>query len=115
MATRYGCTVYTDVHPRLAHAQRRRRRQQGNPLIKQLISSWTYCPLDLLSLIVAPEGEGPLRRSRGHGRLMRRLEAEMRDLRELRELREELRTPRLGGPEVRLAIPTFSGNLFSFS
>lgn len=54
---------------------------------------------------------------------MRRLEAEMRDLRELRELREELRTPRLGGPEisglggleVRLAIPTFSGNLFSFS
>ncbi|KAI0909476.1 hypothetical protein F4823DRAFT_421633 [Ustulina deusta] len=78
------------------------------------MSSWTYCPLDLLSLIVAPEGEGPLRRSRGHGRLMRRLEAEMR---------EELRTPRLGGPEisglggpeVRLAIPTFSGSLFSFS
>ncbi|KAM3537250.1 hypothetical protein ARSEF1564_009828 [Beauveria bassiana] len=42
----------------------------------------------------------------------KRLEAEMRDL---RELREELRSPRLGGPEVRLAIPTFSGSLFSFS
>ncbi|KAF3063385.1 hypothetical protein CFAM422_010200 [Trichoderma lentiforme] len=31
------------------------------------------------------------------------------------KLREELRPPRLGGPEVWLAIPTFSSILFSFS
>lgn len=93
--------------------------------MKRLMSSWTYCPLDLLSLIFAPEGEGPLRRSRGHGRLMRRLEAEMREMRELREEMRERSCGRrvlggpeisgLGGPEIRLAIPTFSGSLFSFS
>ncbi|KAI1423377.1 hypothetical protein F5Y12DRAFT_716328 [Xylaria sp. FL1777] len=111
-STRLVCMAYEELYWPIAERGREWQPDMVAPSTQTCILdglTWTYCLLDPLSLIFAPEGEGPLRRSRGYGGLVRRLEAEMR------ELQEELRTPRLGGPEVRLALPTFPGSLFTSS